>query len=87
MTKKRTAWLFLILLVFLFQDKLMSDFEENGKFLQDRVELPRGKRNLIVVVCWNIALAVPIFYVIYSLLRSSLTVSLPIVAAVFFAGT
>ena len=65
----------------------MSDFVKNGKFSADPIELPRRKRNLIIVISWNIVLAVPILYVLYSLLRSSLLVSVPTVAAVLLIGT
>ena len=65
----------------------MSDFVENGKFSADHIELPRRQRNLIIVISWNILLAVPILYTLYSLLRSSLLVSVPAVAACLFIGT
>jgi membrane protein insertase Oxa1/YidC/SpoIIIJ len=64
----------------------MSDFAKNGEFSAERVELPRKKRNLIIVICWNIVLAMPIFYILYSLLRSSLMVSVPTVAACLLIG-
>ena len=64
----------------------MSDFAKNGEFSAERVELPRKKRNLIIVICWNIVLAMPIFYILYSLLRSSLMVSVPTVAASLIIG-
>ncbi|XP_028413146.1 1-acyl-sn-glycerol-3-phosphate acyltransferase delta-like [Dendronephthya gigantea] len=72
--------------LFIEKDKCMSDFFKNGKFSAKQVELPRKKRNLIIVISWNIVLAVPIFYVLYSLLRSNLFVSVPAVVACLLIG-
>ena len=65
----------------------MSDFVKNGEFSAERVQLPRKKRNLIIVISWNIVLAMPILYALYSLLRSSLLVSVPTMAVCLLIGT
>ncbi len=64
----------------------MSDFVKNGEFSAERVQLPRKKRNLIIVISWNIVLAMPILYALYSLLRSSLLVSVPTMAVCLLIG-
>ena len=56
----------------------MSGFVKNGEFSAECVQLPRKKRNLIIVVSWNIVLAMPILYALYTLLHSSLLVSVPV---------
>ncbi len=62
-----------------FQDKFMSGFVKNGEFSAECVQLPRKKRNLIIVVSWNIVLAMPEYYMLYILiLHSSLLVSVPV---------
>jgi hypothetical protein len=64
----------------------MSEFVKNGEFCEQRVELPRKKRNLIIAISWNIVLAYPILYAVYSLLRSSVLVSVPTVAGLVVIG-
>ena len=64
----------------------MSEFVKNGEFCEQRVELPRKKRNLIIAISWNIVLAYPILYAVYSLLRSSVLVSVPTMAGLVVIG-
>jgi hypothetical protein len=64
----------------------MSEFVKNGEFCEQRVELPRKKRNLIIAISWNIVLAYPILYAVYSLLRSSVLVSVPTMAGLLVIG-
>ena len=59
---------------------------KNGEFPGERVELPRKKRNLIITISWNIVLALPMLYAVYSLVCSSLLVSVPTVAGVILIG-
>lgn len=63
--------------LFVEKDKDMTEFVKNGSYLADRVDLPRRKTNLVIVLFWNILLVVPVLFGLSSLFRAGFLVSVP----------
>lgn len=65
----------------------MSYFFENGRFPEDRYEYPRKSKNLVVVLCWNTILCLPLVWYFISVILSGSVTSLLTAAAIALVGT
>lgn len=65
----------------------MSYFFEHGRFPEDIYEYPRKSRNLLVVLCWNTILSLPLVWCFISVILSGSIASLLTAAAIVLVGT
>jgi len=65
----------------------MSYFFEHGRFPEDIYEYPRKSRNLLVVLCWNTILSLPLVWYFISVILSGSIASLLTAAAIVLVGT